>query len=257
MQKSCGADLNAGCCLATALFVIDMAGTITRLEYQKHNSDRANLYVDGEFVLGLPALEAAKLHVGQRLSDDDVERLRALDVFERAYERAMHFLSYRARSQAEVRRNLRDAGVDETTVEAVLERLAQQGYVNDAEFARFWVENREQFRPRGAQALRQELRQKGVDDQTSAEILNGMDQVASARKAAQARAVRMAALAKTDPRDFRNKLSGFLLRRGFTYAVVREVVNALAAELAEPAGNEPGETAWLDDGEDTDPSEEG
>ena len=121
---------------------------------------------------------------------------RALDVFAKAYERAMRFLSYRARSQAEVRRNLREAGVDETTVDAVLERLAQQGYVNDAEFARFWVENREQFRPRGTQALRQELRQKGVDDQTSAEILSGLDQVASARKAAQARAERLAAAGK-------------------------------------------------------------
>ena len=236
---------------------MNMAGTVTKLEYQKHNLDRANLYLDGVFVLGLPALEAAKLHVGQHLSDGDIERLRALDSFQKAYERAMHFLSYRARSQAEVRRNLRDAGVDETIIEAVLERLAEQGYVNDAEFARFWVENREQFRPRGAQALRQELRQKGVDDKTSAEVISGMDQVASAHKAGQARALRLAALAKSDPRDFRLKLSNYLLRRGFTYDVVREVVKTLAAELAEQEGSGPGAADAFENGEDTEPDEEG
>ena len=52
-------------------------------------------------------------------------------------------------------------------------------------------------------------------------------------------------------------MSSYLLRRGFTYDVVREVVNTLAAELAVQEGNEPGETASLDDGEDTDPSVEG
>jgi regulatory protein len=257
MQKSCGTDPHAGYYVTTALFVIDMSGTVTKLEYQKHNLDRASLYVDGEFVLGLPALEAAKLHVGQHLSDGDIERLRALDTFHKAYERAMHFLSYRARSQAEVRRNLHDAGVVDTTIEAVLERLAQQGWVNDAEFARYWVENREQFRPRGAQALRQELRRKGVDDKTSAEILSGMDQVASAYKAGQPRALRLAALAKSDPRDFRLKLSSFLLRRGFTYDVVRQVVKTLTAELAVQEGSEPGAADLLDNGEDAEPYEEG
>jgi len=257
MQKSCGTDPHAGYCVTTALFVIDMSGTVTKLEYQKHNLDRANLFVDGEFVLGLPALEAAKLHVGQHLSDGDIERLRALDTFQKAYERAMHFLSYRARSQAEVRRNLHEAGVDETTIDAVLERLAQQGYVNDTEFARFWVENREQFRPRGAQALRQELRRKGVDDKTSAEVLSGMDQIASAHKAGQARALRLAPLAQSDPRGFRLKLSNFLLRRGFTYDVVREVVKTLAAELAAQEGSESGAADLLDNAEDAEPYEEG
>ncbi len=234
-----------------------MSGTLSKLEYQKHNPDRASVYLDGEFLLGLPALEAAKLHVGQYLSDGDIERLRALDSFHKAYERAMHFLSYRARSRAEVRRNLHEAGVDDTTIEAVLERLAGQGYVNDADFARYWVENREQFRPRGAQALRQELRLKGVDDQISAEVLAGLDEVASAYRAAQARAQRLASLAKSDPRGFRLKLSSFLLRRGFGYEAVREVVKTLAAELAAQEDGRPGGSDALDNGEATEPDEEG
>jgi regulatory protein len=208
-----------------------MAGKITRLEYQKRNPDRANIYIDDQFALGVPALEAAKLHVGQHLSDEDIAQLRARDGLQKAYERALRFLGYRARSRAEVQRNLQGAGLDEATIQAVLDRLAGEGYLNDAEFARFWVENREQFGPRGNQALRYELRRKGVDDKTAAEALANVDQVASAYRAGQPKAARLAALAANDPRSFREKLSSFLLRRGFTYEVVRTVVKQLVEEL--------------------------
>ena len=84
-----------------------MAGTITALRYQKRNKNRVNVYLDDQFAFGLAAIEAARLHVGQTLTDDDVVRLRRRDDVERAYERALDFLSYRPRSEAEVCRNLR------------------------------------------------------------------------------------------------------------------------------------------------------
>ena len=59
----------------------------------------SNVYLDDEFAFGLPALEAAKLHVGQYLSDADVARLQELDAVQKAYDRAVQFLSYRPRSQ--------------------------------------------------------------------------------------------------------------------------------------------------------------
>jgi len=135
-----------------------MAGTITALRFQKRNKYRVNVYIDGQFAFGLAAIEAARLRVGQTLSDDDVARLRMRDEVERAYERALNFLSYRPRSEAEVRRNLRKKNVEEEVVEEVTGRLTRAGLLNDQEFARYWVENRLQFNPRGARALRHELR---------------------------------------------------------------------------------------------------
>ena len=114
----------------------------------------------------------------------------------------------------------------------MLERLAQHGYLNDAEFARFWVENRERFRPRGSRALRQELRQKGVDEKTAAAALAELDPADSAFRAAESQARRLADLANSDARSFRQKLSGYLMRRGFDYEVVRAVVNRFLQELA-------------------------
>jgi len=130
-----------------------MAGKITALRFQKRNKDRVNVYIDGQFAFGLAAIEAARLQVGQTLSDDDVARLRVRDEVERAYERALNFLSYRPRSEAEVRRNLYKKDVEDEVVEVVVERLTRAGLVDDREFARYWVENRLQFNPRGARAL--------------------------------------------------------------------------------------------------------
>ncbi len=134
-----------------------------------------NVYLDGRFALALPAVEAAKLAVGQLLTDADLEGLRELDAVAKAYDRAVQYLGSRPRSAAEVRRRLQKAEIDEETIEAVVARLTEQGYLNDAEFARYWVENRQRFRPKGEQALRQELRRAGVDNEAIDESLEGLD----------------------------------------------------------------------------------
>ena len=210
-----------------------MSGIITALRFQQHTPDRANVYLDGEFAFGLQAVTAAGLRIGQVLSDADIALLQAVDAEEQAYDRAVRFLSYRPRSQAEVRRHLVQAEVAEAVIEAALVRLIAHGYLDDAGFARFWVENRDQFRPRGARALRQELRGKGLDSATIETAVGQMDEAAGAYQAARSRALRLALLAQADPAAFRRKLGDFLLRRGFDYEIVREVVARLAEELTD------------------------
>jgi regulatory protein len=207
-------------------------GRITSLRFQKRSPDRVNVYLDGRFAFGLPALEAARLRVGQVLTDLDVQRLRSLDVEQKAYDRAVRFLAYRPRSEAEVRNRLEGSGADQPVIEAVIERLTKQGYLDDAEFGRFWVEGRQRFSPRGAYALRQELRRKGLDDSTIGLVVTGLDAASSAYEAARPRAVRLSRLAGSDPMLFRRRMSDFLLRRGFDYEVIREVVARLLSEFA-------------------------
>ena len=204
-----------------------MVGKITALRFQKRHKDRVNVYVDGQFAFGLAAILAARLQVGQTLSDEDVARLKAQDEAERAYGRALNFLSYRPRSEAEVRRNLRSKGFEDSIVEAVIERLTQVGLLNDREFAHYWVENRLQFRPKGVRALRQELRDKGISASIVDDVLIDVDEEAAARQAAKAGVRRLKHLA---PADFRRKLGMYLSRRGFSYAVIRPLVEEMLEE---------------------------
>lgn len=201
-----------------------MAGTITALRSQKRNKDRVNVYLDGRFALGLAAIAAANLRVGQTLSDEEIARLQAKDDVEQAYEHALNFLSYRPRSEAEVRRNLREKDAEDEVIEAVIDRLTRAGLLNDREFARYWVENRLEFNPRGARALRHELRQKGVPDSIIAETLAGFDDEAAARKMAESA---MRRLAHLEPADLRRRLGAHLARRGFSYAVIEPLVEEM------------------------------
>lgn len=210
-----------------------MAGTITGLRYQKRTVERVNVYLDGQYAFALPALDAARLKVGQHLSDVEIAELQATDDAAKAYDKAVRYLSYRPRSTAEVRRTLEEAEFAPEAIEATLARLTGQGYLDDAAFAAYWVDNRRRFRPKGEQALRQELRRAGVDKETIDESLDGLDSSEAAYAAAQPRANRLSALAAGDPTAFKRKLGEFLLRRGFTYDVVRDVVARLLREMQE------------------------
>jgi regulatory protein len=204
-----------------------MAGKITALAYQKRNKDRVNVYLDGKFAFGLAVIEAARLHVGQILSDDEIIRLRTRDDVERAYGRALDYLSYRPRSESEVRRNLREKDVEDQIVDVVIGRLERAGLLDDREFARYWVDNRARFNPRGLRGLRHEMQQKGVSRDIIDEALVTFDVEAAARKTAEAGARR---LSHEDPSAFRRKLRAYMARRGFSYAVIKPLVEEMVEE---------------------------
>ncbi len=207
-----------------ALGCVFLMRKITALEVQKRNPNRVNLHLDGEFAFGLARIVAAWLRVGQELSDEKIEQLQAEDARERAFQQAMLFLSYRARSEAEIRQNLRKHEIPEPVIEQTLERLRQDGLANDNQFARAWVENRSAFRPRSRRLMARELRQKGLNDEAVSSAVADVDDEALAYEAAQKRAVRFKGL---EWNEFRKKLSDFLARRGFSYSVVAPVVTRI------------------------------
>jgi regulatory protein len=205
-----------------------MAGKITELRVQTKNRDRVSVYLDGRFAFGLPAIVAAHLRSGQFLSDAEIEALTEEGAVESAYNRTLNYLSYRPRSRAEVITYLQKRDMTESLVKAVVDRLESAGLVNDEEFARFWIDNREQFRPRGMRALRYELHAKGIGDEIIDRALATVDISDSAYRAAGKKARQLRAL---DWPDFRRKLLDYLARRGFDYTVAREATERCWREL--------------------------
>lgn len=208
--------------------------TVTKLEQQKHNHERVNVYLDGEFAFGLNMMDAAALRRGQQLTDTEVIALRERDDVAKAVEKGVELLSYRPRSRAEIRRRLAKKQVTDATIESALERLESLGYVDDRQFARFWIENRLRFKPRGPQALRYELRQKGIAESIISDLLDELvDEHAAAHDAATGRIRR---LRGTNRFTFRRKLTAYLQRRGFSYSVSSSVIDALIEELEDDSG---------------------
>lgn len=204
------------------------AGRVSALEPQAKRPNRFNLFIDGRFALGLSALVASRVHIGTELSIAQLQELQGEEQLEEAHERALRQLEARPRSEAEIRRFLRGKKYPGEIVDRVIERLRAARLLGDREFAKFWVENREAFRPRSARALRYELRQKGVAPEEITRVVGKLDEADSAYRAARTKADRWTNL---EAQEFRTKLSGYLARRGFGYQVTRDTVSRIWEEL--------------------------
>ncbi|NOH13974.1 MAG: hypothetical protein HND51_20215 [Chloroflexi bacterium] len=197
-----------------------MTKKITALKLQKKNRERVNVYLDGEYAFGLAHVVAGWLSVGQELSETKIAELQSEDALEVAYQRALNFLSYRARASEEIRRNLRKKDFPEEIIDTVIQRLEKHNYINDNEFAQLWVENRSEHCPRGRYALRTELRQKGVPDKVIETALEDLDENDLALRAAEKQARKYKPM---EWQDFKKKLGAFLSRRGFSYDIISDV----------------------------------
>ncbi len=214
-----------------------MEQKITALKVQKRNPQRVNVFINDEYAFGLSRITAAWLAVGQVIDEQKIRELKAADESEVAYQKALHFLSFRTRSENEVRKNLRKHDFSDEIADDVIERLQRQHLVNDLQFAQDWVENRSEFRPRGRRALQAELRQKGIEAATIEVALSHLDEEQLAYRAAtqQLRKYR-----QLEWQDFRTKLTAYLARRGFNYNVAAPIVTKVWAELqAESENHDP------------------
>jgi regulatory protein len=208
-----------------------MAGKITAIEVQARNPRRVNVYLDGvyAFPLSVETTTRAGLRRDMELSDQRVAELIADDTMQKNYDAALNFLSFRPRSESEMRRYLSRRQVDPSVSEQIIARLRESKLLDDEAFARFWVENREAFSPRSGRALRSELRSKGVAAETIEATIDGDDSAA----AYQAAAKKARLLSAADRDAFRRKLYSFLQRRGFSYDTTRETVERVWREKLE------------------------
>ncbi len=202
---------------------------MTAIRLQSKNKDRANVELDGEFAFGLAKILAVGLKVGQYLGPERVEELRAQDEVEQGYRRAAKLIARRPRSERELRHYMRRRDVSEAAQEGILDRLRQAGLADDQAFARAWVENRMAFRPRGAAALRAELRSKGIPGQAIENALSELDEDEAAFRAALKAARRYRSL---DWELFHKRMRGYLARRGFHTHQIRTVIPRVWREVA-------------------------
>lgn len=210
-----------------------MENVITDIQAQKRNRNRLNIFLDGQYAFSLDRMAAAWLTVGRRLNVEEVSRLQEKDEFQTALNRALHYLSYRARSNQEMQTYLRQKGFDTGLIDRVIARLIEERLIDDLDFAQAWLDNRERFRPRSQSLMRLELRQKGVAEPEIEQAMQtaALDDFALAMKAGKKLSRRYQLL---DKPEYDRKLAAALQRRGFSYAVVRECLPLLWKEKSEP-----------------------
>ena len=131
---------------------------------------------------------------------------------------AYHYLSYRPRSEGEIRQWLHRRGFANEVAEKIIAKLREQNLSDDFAFAQFWTGNRLSFRPKSKRLIKKELRDKKVAAEIIEQVTKDIDDEAIAYKLGSSR---VATLAHLDYPDFYRRLSSYLAYRGFSYEIIK------------------------------------
>ncbi len=221
---------------------------ITAIKPQKRKG-RFNIYIDKEFAFGIDedTLVQEGLIVGKEISELEISELEEKGEIGKLYQKALHFLEYRPRSEREVKDYLKrklatplrqgyggQAAEDvEITVERIIKQLKSHNYLNDEEFARWWVEQRRNSRnPRGIRVIQSELYRKGISRKIVEEVINTENnEEGLALKAAQKQLNRLKKPKTSNSWELKRKLTAYLSRRGFEWDTIKTTVDALTSTL--------------------------
>jgi len=198
---------------------------ITAIKPQEKRKNRFNVYFDGRFGFAISneLLVREGLKVGQELSPQKTEELVAKDRLGRAQEQIYRFLSYRPRSEKEIYDYFSKKELRDEEKKKIIDRLKEEKLIDDLEFARWFLEQRQTFRPKGSYALRQELRQKGINEKIIDRVLPGKKEELKLAKKALAKAEKK--YASFLGREKKEKLMAYLRRRGFPWEAIKKAVD--------------------------------
>jgi regulatory protein len=214
---------------------------ITAVERSRRHRGRVDVYVDGAPACELSRsfAEARGLRPGAGITRDQLTAIVADDRRRMALDAAVAMLARRPRSEREVRQRLRRRKFEPELVEQTMARLRSAKLLDDAEYARVFTEARDRQSPRGSRLIARELRASGVDAAIADSAASAVSDDDAAYRLASRRRRSLAAL---DRDAFRNRLGGYLQRRGFDWDTCRATVERCWRER-EPAVDAPSQVA--------------
>jgi regulatory protein len=219
---------------------------ITKIQQQVKRSDRYSIYIDEKYSFSLSdyQLVSSGLHTGKEFTPEELDTFLQESNFGKAYERALNYVMIRPRSEREIHdyltrtflfpkpkvytdktgeRHIKKQIVDKektsVMIQRVLERLSEKGYINDASFARSWVNSRQLTKKSSKRKLEQELRAKGVASDVVATVLSDQGEL-EIENLSELIAKKQRLIKYQDTA----KLTQYLLRQGFNYDDIRSQI---------------------------------
>lgn len=199
--------------------------TITSIKQQK-KKDRVNVYLDDDFGFGIDLDNFVLLHlkVNQELTENEVEEIVRKAEFQKTFDKLLRFAMVRLRSEKEIRDYFRRKKVHESMHDELFEKLRHFELIDDTKFAKWWVDQRANFKPKPKRILIQELRIKGIAKEIIDEVLGDevVDEEKMARELLEKKAYKWKGL---ESRIARQKMSQYLAGKGFSWEVIEKVTS--------------------------------
>ena len=202
---------------------------ITELKQGVKNQDRVNVHVNGKFSFSLDISQVVDfgIKIGREISVEELEELKKASEFGKLYQRTLEWVLLRPHSEKECRdylyKKIFEKKLDKNYIDRIIEKLKSKYYLNDVRFAEYYVENRFSKKGVSSKRLRMELIKKGISKDIIEETLAG-----SERNDAEEIKKMIAKKRSKYPDD--EKLTAYLVRQGFQYDLVRELVRSYGTD---------------------------
>lgn len=196
--------------------------TVTKIE--PLSKTRYKVYLDGQFAFTLYKGELSRYHIAEEsvIEDDIYDSLQQI-ITKRAKLRAMHLLSDMGRTESQLRTKLKQGGYTEDAVEAAIRYVKSFGYINDVEYARSFIDSRKERKSK--KELYAALVQKGVSSEIVEQVFEETDYgEEDSRQAIEALMRKRNYNPETADAKEKQKMMGYLMRKGFSYQDVRNVL---------------------------------
>ncbi len=197
---------------------------ITELKPQK-SKKRVNIYIDGEFSFGvdLDNLLRYGLKEGKELMQEQLEEVIKKAEFQKVFDKIVAYGSLRPRSEKEYRDWLRKYKVHESLYEELFDKLRRLELMDDVKFAKWWVGQRNEFKPRSKSALTFELMKKGIARDVIKEALSDVE-VGEVSLARDLVLRKKRVWEKLEGLARKQKIQMILASKGFGWNVVKKVI---------------------------------
>ena len=185
---------------------------------------------------------------GKTLEQFDIDEIAYEDEIAKAFNKALHFLSFQMRSEYEVKKKLLDAGHGEAVVLEAIRKLENLGFLNDATYSKALLETKKRTMKKGPRAIRQDLKKKGIDKTLQDEVLETFTYEEQLDIAMQLAEKEVRTGNRKTPTQVKQKIQDVLMRKGYSFSIVSDVLERIKLEREEDEWEEmiaaQGEKIW-------------
>lgn len=202
---------------------------ITKIEYQKKNTDRVSIYLDDNYAFGLDLNIMIKysLSKNMELEDDFISEILKAEEEINTYNYAISVLSRTSKSEKQLRQKLSDKGYDSQFIENAINKLKKQKYIDDEAYSDAFINDKINISKDGKLKIKEALYNKGIDAQIIADKLNSVSDEEEIQRAYIVGTKKIRNIKEEDTHKKRIKLSNYLYAKGFEYSIVKKVVSKL------------------------------
>lgn len=201
---------------------------ITKIESQKKNQDRVNIYVNNEFFMAIYAelVYSFNLKKGIEIDENNLKNLLKDEMYIKAKNKALNILSKADQSEKKIKEKL-SSEFEEDTIDKVIDFLKRNNFINDEILAQKIVNTNINLNKCGKNKIKQNLYIKGIDKNSIDDALSEIDDNIEYENAMYLAKKRYNRIKNEDKRKIYQKISQHLAYKGFNYDIIKRVLNKL------------------------------